>query len=262
MDIINNDNVLIENKEAREKVLSNERSLQVLDKIKELVCLGKDKVVLTDQVADYYEIPKPTLESVIENHKEELEEDGLKTIRKGDLREFKGNTLKRCNLYEEYKYSRQLTLFTRRAVLRVGMLLRDSEIAKTVRNYLLNIEEISTTEQIEWAVQRAIGKEKRKTFTDALKESGENERMKGFAYSTYTNMIYKLVLGMSAKKYKKMNDIDGNLRDKLNGRQLNLIKTLEDIAKAQLDLGFEYEEVKEMININYERYINKLELEG
>jgi hypothetical protein len=42
---------------------------------------------------------------------------------------------------------RGVALFTRRAILRVGMLLRDSEIAKEVRTQLLNIEEKTTQEQ-------------------------------------------------------------------------------------------------------------------
>ena len=261
MVLIMRDDVLVENKQAREKVLANERSLQVLDKVKELVCLGYDEVVTINQVASYYEVGTEAVKSIVKRNNEELKEDGIKVVKKDDLKEIKGkvqNEPKLNGLYDNIKYSRQLTLFTRRAVLRVGMLLRDSKVAKTVRNYLLNIEEISTDEQIKWAVERAVSKEKRRGLTDAIQESGENERMHGHAYSTYTNMIYKLVLGMSAKKYKKMNDIDGNLRDKLNGRQLNLIKTLEDIAKAQIDLGFKYDEVKEMININYDRYEQKL----
>ena len=259
-----NDNVLVESKRAREKMLANERSLQVLDKVKELVCLGYNEVVTINQVASYYEVGAEAIKSIIKRNNDELKEDGIKVVKKDKLKEIKGkvqNEPKLNGLYDDIKYSRQLTLFTRRAVLRVGMLLRDSEVAKTVRNYLLNIESISTEEQTEWAIQRALGKQKRRQLTDALKESGEDERMKGFAYSTYTNMIYKLVLGMSAKKYKQMNNIEGNLRDNLNGKQLNLIKTLEDIAKAQLDLGFEYDEVKEIIQINYKRYENKFLLE-
>lgn len=37
-------------------------------------------------------------------------------------------------------------LFPKRAILRVGMLLRDSEVAKEVRTQLLNIEEHTATE--------------------------------------------------------------------------------------------------------------------
>ena len=138
----------------------------------------------------------------------------------------------------------------------LGMIERNEQ-GRKIRKYFIEIEK-EFKKMSEKEMARRVGIEVRKSMTDAIKESGENERMHGFAYSTYTNMIYKLVLGMSAKKYKKMNDIDGNLRDKLNGRQLNLIKTLEDIAKAQIDLGFKYDEVKEMIKINYNRYEQKL----
>ncbi|ABK85515.1 hypothetical protein BF32_112 [Bacillus thuringiensis] len=37
-------------------------------------------------------------------------------------------------------------IFTKRAILRIGMLLRDSEVAKEVRTQLLNIEENTATE--------------------------------------------------------------------------------------------------------------------
>ncbi|MCM2578555.1 hypothetical protein [Streptomyces meridianus] len=45
---------------------------------------------------------------------------------------------------ESYPQGRaHLTLFTRRAVLNVAMLLRDSDVARRVRTYLLDVEEAS-----------------------------------------------------------------------------------------------------------------------
>ncbi|PDY07989.1 hypothetical protein COM83_33620, partial [Bacillus cereus] len=44
------------------------------------------------------------------------------------------------------KFVASAYLFPKRAILRVGMLLRDSEVAKEVRNQLLNIEEHTATE--------------------------------------------------------------------------------------------------------------------
>ncbi|HHB2937638.1 MULTISPECIES: hypothetical protein [Bacillus cereus group] len=41
---------------------------------------------------------------------------------------------------------RNVALFPKRAILRIGMLLRDSEVAKEVRTQLLNIEENTATE--------------------------------------------------------------------------------------------------------------------
>ena len=155
MVLIVRDDVLVENKQAREKVLANERSLQVLDKVKELVCLGEDRVVLTDQVANYYEIPKPTLESVIEDHKEELEEDGLKTIRKDDLREFKGNIQKE-DIYSKIKYSRHLSLFTPKTVLKIGMLLNDSLVAAEVKEQVIKSKEENLINELALVNKRKV----------------------------------------------------------------------------------------------------------
>ena len=106
---------------------------------------------------------------------------------------------------------------------------------------------------------RQVGIEVRKSMTDAIKESGENKRMKGFAYSTYTNMIYKLVLGMTAKKYKEQHNIEGNLRDSLSSEQLKLIESLEGLAKHNLNLGLEYKEIKEVIQNAYVMRMDRLE---
>jgi hypothetical protein len=43
--------------------------------------------------------------------------------------------------------ARALTIIPRRAIFRIGMLLRDSEVAKKVRTYLLNVEENATPEE-------------------------------------------------------------------------------------------------------------------
>jgi len=45
--------------------------------------------------------------------------------------------------------TRGILLFPRRAILRVGMLLRDSEVAKQVRTYLLDAEHVTTARDIE-----------------------------------------------------------------------------------------------------------------
>ena len=105
---------------------------------------------------------------------------------------------------------------------------------------------------------RQVGIEIRKNMTDAIQESGENERMNGFAYSTYTNMIYRLVLGMTAKQYEEEHNVD-NLRDHLPARQLELIKKLEGIAKYNLELGLEYSDVKETVEQAYLKSLDKLE---
>ena len=52
-------------------------------------------------------------------------------------------------------------------------------------------------------LERIKGQVARRTLTDLILESGENERMKGHAYSTYTSMIYKFVFGKTVSQMRK-----------------------------------------------------------
>lgn len=95
-------------------------------------------------VAEYYETNKTNIDFVLSYHKDEFEQDGVKILEGKELREYKTTHQTKLG---ELKRVPKLTLLPRRAVLRVGMLLRDSQVAKQVRSYLLNIEEQSTHQQ-------------------------------------------------------------------------------------------------------------------
>lgn len=85
-----------------------------------------------NQVAEYYEVGQRAVLHILERHEGEFEEDNVNIIKGSELADIKGkikgNEQLGRNLYDKLKYSRQLTVFPRRAVLRVGMLLRDSEV--------------------------------------------------------------------------------------------------------------------------------------
>ena len=70
-----------------------------------------------------------------------LTEDGLRVYRQKEIKEILEtveNTKKGLNVTFKIP-SRGLTLIPKRALLRIGMLLRDSEVAKEVRSRLLDI---------------------------------------------------------------------------------------------------------------------------
>jgi len=50
--------------------------------------------------------------------------------------------------------TRRVAVFSRRAILNVGQILTGSKVAKDVRAYLLNVEEIATHEQRSEAIDR------------------------------------------------------------------------------------------------------------
>ena len=123
---------------------------QVLEKVKELFLLPGTELATLKLVADFYEVDEKAIEKVYTRHFDELESDGmcskkyseLSNLQYVGLKTAKGKVTFTFENGETFDYpTRGTKIFPRRAILRVGMLLRDSVIAKEVRTQLLNIEE-------------------------------------------------------------------------------------------------------------------------
>lgn len=91
---------------------------------------------------------------------------------------------------------------------------------------------------------RMQGKLIRRSLTDTLKDSGENERMHGHSYSTYSALINKS-LGLP----RKVN------RDSLEPEMLERIAIKENLAQAMVAAGKTYNEVKYMIENNFSEVV-------
>lgn len=102
--------------------------------------------------------------------------------------------------------------------------------------------------------EREKGIAVRQALTKAIQQSGENDRMHGHAYSTYTDLIYKAVLGKTAKQLREELGIgkQDNLRDLLSAEELAKVKSVEMVVSGLVDCGWGYNEIKEFIT-NTER---------
>lgn len=129
---------LLESKALRSNMLDR---TDVLDRVKALSLLPDGMHVSTAMVATYFEVGIKTLESVVEDHREELEASGYQTLSGTRLALFK-----RASGIQSR--SRALALFSRRTVLNVAMLLRGSEVARQVRVYLLDMEHLARTQPV------------------------------------------------------------------------------------------------------------------
>lgn len=146
--------LLVEDVKVREQYMNR---VDVLDKVKKLLLLPELDMATTKMVADFYEVGIETVKSVLNYNKNEIRSDGY-VARKGKdiVEEYSGLNFNRLSITKEkggYLLNGEtklsyagVGLFPRRAILRVGMLLRDSEVAKEVRTQLLNIEEKATAE--------------------------------------------------------------------------------------------------------------------
>lgn len=71
-----------------------------------------------------------------------------------------------------------------------------------------------------------------------------------YHYTTETNMINKIVLGMNAKAYKKINEVD-NVRDNCTVLQLSQIEELQKADTYLIKIGVEYQDRKAQLENYY-----------
>lgn len=105
--------------------------------------------------------------------------------------------------------------------------------------------------------EREKGIAVRQALTNALKESQENECMHGYAYSTYTDVIYKSLFGKSAKQFRDELGITkkDNLRDYFDADDLKKIQSKEMLVSGLIDCGWGYGEIKEFIKTESKKMI-------
>lgn len=142
-----NELVLTESRTMRAQTAGR---VDVLDKVKTLALLPDGVHADLPAVASYYEVVVDAIESVIRRNRDELTENGMRVLRGEDYRAFVT-----VNLTDANPKARSLTVLSRRAILNVGQLLTESIVAKQVRTYLLDVEELATPEQRVEGVERA-----------------------------------------------------------------------------------------------------------
>ena len=128
-EVLMKENELLTNVKRREE---NMNRVEVLDAVKTLLSLPNTELYTTEMVADYYEVEIDTIKKLVERNVDELAKNNYKVLTGDELRDIK-------SLCQIKSRARSLATFTKRTVLNVGMLLRDSEIAKEVRSRLLDI---------------------------------------------------------------------------------------------------------------------------
>ncbi|MEV0090582.1 hypothetical protein [Streptomyces sp. NPDC050738] len=119
--------------------------VDVLEKVKALQLLPDGLHVTTEGVAQYFAVHRDAVHSVVKRHRDELASNGMITISGSELRghDVAKTATSSGSAGESYPQGRRhQRLFTRRAILNVAMLLRDSDVAKYVRTYLLDTEEL------------------------------------------------------------------------------------------------------------------------
>lgn len=170
---INNVESFLDNETVRNKYI---HKIEVLEKVKELITLPNTEIFTSKQVADWYEVSDDTLRQLYVRNKEELLVNGAVTISGKELRDIK-------SLSGLKTRAGSITVYSKRAMLNVGMLLRDSEIAIRVRKTLLDQQEQMSDEQ------KVVGLDKEKMLVmDIIFADSEEDKMLALgSYRKYKN---------------------------------------------------------------------------
>jgi hypothetical protein len=243
--------VLVESRTMRSQYTDR---FEVLDKAGSLSLLPDDTHATTEMVADFYEVPVDTVSRAVRRNREELENNGYRVLRGESLKSFKDLSefktegqavrLSQTDLEAEglFKGVRSLALFNRKAILNVGMLLTESDVARKVRAYLLSAEEMLTDEQRRqaWLRSRLNGIEARNSFTETLKiiyEMSETSKSFGIWASTFTTMMTKATLKIDHKEFQELKAKGGgNARNAMTEDQLKRMDMAENLVRSYAHL--------------------------
>ncbi|MEU0830665.1 restriction endonuclease [Streptomyces sp. NPDC005969] len=141
-----NEAALLESRSLRDGVVDR---THVIDKVKTLPLLPDGMHVTTAMVATYFEVTETVIRAMVFDHREELESNGYRVLTGSELSYFK-------QLSGIQSRTASLALFPQRAVLNVAMLLRDSEVARQVRTYLLDMEYVARAQPVDNSVHREV----------------------------------------------------------------------------------------------------------
>ncbi|PBC78625.1 hypothetical protein BX265_3401 [Streptomyces sp. TLI_235] len=137
------DAVLLESPTMRATVADR---VEVLDRVRALQLLPDGVHLTTEGVAAYFGVGLKAVYSLVTDHRAELAQNGYTVLTGERLTSFKTASGIRSR-------ARSLALFTRRTVLNVAMLLRDSETARQVRCHLLDVEQEARRSAVDGAAQ-------------------------------------------------------------------------------------------------------------
>jgi len=226
---------------ARQNILNNTYAIQEIQN-----AIGIEGIVfenqfrfLKNQIATFFEVDERTVERYLEIYEKELKVNGYAVLRGKRLKEFKllikDLEVSDINVAQS---TASLGIFNFRAFLNLGMLLTESEKAKSLRGVILDIvlDTINkrTGGSTKYINQRdedfilSYYKEEsyRKEFTVAL---SNYIAMGNAKYAIYTNKIYQSIFKEHAVEYRqilKLSEKD-NVRETLYSEVLDLISSYE-----------------------------------
>jgi len=196
---------LLTNRELRD---ANMDKVYVLEKVKKLMTISSTDFVTTQMVANYYEVTDEAIRKITKINMDEFLSDGMRKIHPSDFltqqKLVQNISKKRGAVTFDFNDGSTITIpnlgmriYPKRAVLRIGMLLQQSEIAKAVRTALLDKTEDNSIETVSTDVQMLVNtvNELKSLLADSLKVISADRAV----FSDIMNKQHKMIVDLVEK---------------------------------------------------------------
>jgi hypothetical protein len=232
----------------RNNILNNSVALKAIEQntgIKTISYEG-DRWLTKKQVQEFYEISDSTIERYLEKHAEELNQNGYKVLRGSALKTYKNVD---ATFIDEGSKIVVLGIFNFRAFLNLGMLLTESEKAKTLRSMILDIV-IDVMNQKTGGHTKYINQRDEDFVVKIIKEESYREKftaalnkyvgLGNLKYALYTNKVYKAIFEENRIEYQKILKLDSkeNIRHTMYSEVLGLIASFENGIADELEKAY------------------------
>jgi hypothetical protein len=226
---------------SRQNILNNSLAVGEIEKavgIKGVLFENEYKFVFK-QIVDFFEVSSRTIENCLEKNKEELTKNGYEVLKGKRLIDFK--LVLQYNFGTEIDFGTKTTVlgtFNFRTLLNIAMLLTDSEKARELRGFILDIvidtinkrtgggtKYINQRDE-DYLVNMLRGEDYRKEFTDALRDCVD---MGNFKYMIYTDKVYNSIFKENAAEYRRILKLEKeeNVRHTMYSEVLDIISSYE-----------------------------------
>jgi len=178
--------------------------------------------------------------------------DIINNISKSQNPEMDSQFVFKDSTYQGERRKEKCIAMNKAAYLLVVTKYDDISRAKLISRWI----ELETAEQSRLQ-SRALAKLEYPTMTLAIQEAHENP--KPYHYSNEADLINRIILGTTAKKYCELNEIDRTcLRDNLTNPQIDLINQLQRLNTSMIEIGLSFDDRKEKLKIRYAQLVAKL----
>lgn len=199
--------------------------------------LGSEPFTTSDVIAAQAQISYRSVQRMIERHENDLAEFGQVRFQITPVKYARGTNDQKSYQLNEQQATLLITYLKNTPPVR--------QFKKDLVQEFYRMRRELTRRQI----FRDAGKPIRRTLTDAIRDSGEDGRMHGHAYGTYTDLAYKAATGKIARILRKERGASAKAiaTDLLTSDELSAYNKAEERLTVLLDMGLTYDQIKTLL---------------